>query len=194
MSLFPMNREIRRAARCRCMGCEDCNWRESFYWMRRMHQRCTSSPHRPLATLVQKEKEIAMLTLSCDDKQREKNKLKARMLFRCALRDKPVPMTRERAQALVDAATCDAQLTTEQKIKALYPCHELIVEMNDGSMFVVQTEAYDGCDIKALKERSLREYLERELGWDDEDVKVIMKQKTHNVTIPGAKNIYVLDM
>lgn len=202
MSLFPMNREIRRAAKCRCYGCEDCNWRENLY----------AGSHRPLQTLVEKEKEIAVsdyrsrmqgfgkhLKRQVDmiHKKKEKDKLKAKMLFSCSLKDKS-RMSDQRAEFLALRMSCSAIMSEQQKIMALYPCNEIIIEMYDGSLITINTDG--GWIVHGHEEFTAEGYL-RWHGWDEKDIKGsrdgdegLEEHLVTSLVLVGAKNIYVIDM
>ena len=147
MSLFPMNREIRRAAKCRCYGCEDCNWRENLY----------AGSHRPLQTLVEKEEEIAVPAFKGSagealSRQIEKDKLKARLTFLGALKSPKPVMTQERAGLLSEHIRYRGPNLSElRKVQTAYPCCEIIVEMNDGSRWAaVNITSFGPCSRKLI--------------------------------------------
>ena len=196
MSPWPMNRELRRKHQC------SCQFREDFY----------NTGHRPLQTLVEKEKEIAVsdyrsrmqdfgqhLKRQVDaiHKGKEKDKLKAKMLFSCALKDKS-KMTDQRAEFLALRMSCNALMSEQQKIMAAYPCNEIIIEMYDGSLITINTDR--GWTVRGYEESTAEGYL-RHHGWDDIDIKgsrdgdrALEDYLVVSLVLPGAKNIYVIDM
>lgn len=109
MSLMPFNREMKRAAQCKCR-CYNCQGnRDRLQFRIGMY----AGSHRPLQTLVEKEKEIAVSDyrsrmmdfgqhlkrqVEAVRKEKEKDKLRAKMLFHHALQDSKPTMTRERKE------------------------------------------------------------------------------------------------
>ena len=199
MSLFPMNRGIRRAARCRCMVCSYCDWREDHYTrMTRDHD------PRPLQTLVKKEKEIAM-PAACSsagealNRRIEVNKLKARLLFQAALSPKSVT-PRERAELLAQHIKYRGpDISNRLKIQAVYPEHEIIVEMNDGTLFTIDTDA-TGWTVFDHGTHTAESYLKYH-GWSEIDIegspsgdKGLEQFRVTDLFLPGAKAIYAIDM
>lgn len=133
------------------------------------------------------------------NRQIEKDKLKAKMLFSCSLKDKSKPeMTRERAEFLALRMSCNAIMSEQEKIMAAYPSNQIIIEMYDGSLIVIDTDA--GWIVRGYTDHTAESYL-RYNGWDEIDIrgsrsgdKGLEDYLVTSLVLVGAKNIYVIDM
>lgn len=84
-------------------------------------------------------------------------------------------------------------LTSQQMIEKAYPSHELIIEMDDGRVFTLNTDSYS---LNTIVGRyiDLDEYL-RAFGMLDDwqRDKEFFESQRANIRIPGAKNIYYME-
>lgn len=84
-------------------------------------------------------------------------------------------------------------LTTQQMIEKMYPSHELIIEMEDGRVFTLNTDSY-GLDTIVGRYIDLDAYLEAfGMLQDWHDDKEFFENQRADIRMPGAKNIYYME-
>ncbi|NOQ49901.1 MAG: hypothetical protein GQ553_04490 [Nitrosomonadaceae bacterium] len=84
-------------------------------------------------------------------------------------------------------------LTNKQIIEQAYPSCELIIQMNDGRVFTLNTDSYD-LDTITGRYIDLQAYLEA-FGMlkDWEEDKEFFEGQRAEIRIPGAKNIFYME-
>lgn len=81
--------------------------------------------------------------------------------------------------------------TAQQVIQSMYPSHELIIEMDDGRVFTLNTDSYS-LDIIVGRYIDLDAYFEH-IGFRDGEDRSFIYEQTAAIRIPGAKNIYYME-
>lgn len=84
-------------------------------------------------------------------------------------------------------------LTAQQMIEKAYPSHELIIQMEDGRVFTLNTDSF-GLDTITGRYIDLQAYLEA-FGMlkDWEEDKEFFENQRAEIRIPGAKNIFYME-
>ena len=84
-------------------------------------------------------------------------------------------------------------LTSQQMIEKAYPSHELIIEMDDGRVFTLNTDSYS-LDTIVGRYINLDAYLEAFGMLEDwQRDKEFFENQRAEIRIPGAKNIYYME-
>ena len=138
-----------------------------------------------MSSLTSKEKLQAKLRLQNKAKGHLNNDVPDRKLL-C--------LTEQECKNLVSwMAYTGKPLTTQQIIQQAYPSHELIIEMDDGRVFTLNTDSY-GLDTIVGRYIDLEAYLEAFGMLDDwHGDKEFFESQRADIRIPGAKNIYYME-